>query len=168
MKLGSRHVWIALQLIAGAAFLIVSAKLTRELFCYVAYCHHAEGHIKEWKILEVSPGHFKISVNYEFEVEGDRFGNQHLFDEPRFHNRYAAEETMRQWTHRPWTVWFRSTNPPKSTLVRAFPLKGTVHLTLVFGVFFYFRWLRGYLSKRGVYTDRGPTKLFGREKKHIS
>jgi hypothetical protein len=148
MRFGSHQLWKVLQIVAAAIAIWTSAKFTAEIFQYLRYSRAVEAEIVDWGVLEYAPDVFKICATYEFTVDGEKFSSQHLFTKLSFRNRYAAEETVRIWTNRKWTTWYRLPAPPRSVLEREFPLKSCVHMMISLGVVVYFAWLKRYLYKR--------------------
>ncbi len=129
--------WLALLVVAGAVFLWFGGLTLFELWGYFRLPAHTKATIERWEIEEQSSKFFLVA-NYFYEIEGEKYTGSCRIKEPKFLNRFAAEDELKQWQRYDWSVWYNPHAPKISSLQKLFPYKHLIYALCSFGLLVYF------------------------------
>lgn len=136
--------WIAFLLTLVIPLLGYSGYTIFLLFHYNLLDKQVRLQMIEWTILEVNDQKFRPTAHYTFKENGVWYqGNDEWSDYSL--NRWAANEKLKLLRQRVRTVWIRQSDPSFSKLEKAFPLKQTLSVPALWGLFLYFIFLGRYM-----------------------
>ena len=141
-------VWQFLLLFIGAVALWFTGDAIIRLYGYISQNAEGVATITQWNVKEFPGDRYVLSASYSFHYDGKQYQGETVFEKPRFLNRWAAEEAIRNETQQTRPVWFSSWNPDHSTLQKSFPIKECLSAVLLWGLVIYFIGLNEYVSKR--------------------
>jgi hypothetical protein len=141
------RLWVVLLATSGAIALWFSGLALVGVFRFSLLNDHTSAEITHWQVRELSSSRFAIEADYQFKVKEVTYHGKTKFDKPQFLNRFAAENYIATLGSRSWKTWYRESNPARSSLEREFPKKNCLHALLTIGVFAYFFFARGMVSR---------------------
>jgi hypothetical protein len=121
--------------IIGACVVWLGSVAGIALLDYYRLSSSAEAQITDWSVAEESESEVYLAATYVYVVDGKSYEGKTIFQEPRFLNRFSAEEQLKGWQGLRYKVWYAAGKPELSSLQRLFPLKKSVYAFLALGVF---------------------------------
>lgn len=134
-------------LITSCVALWIGGQFFHDLNHYFQLSTNIPASLDEWNVKEGKKGTFSISVNYKFEWRGQTIHGVYAFKKPTYQNPYLANDHIKEWKEKSWTVWLNPRKPTFVSLQKVFPMKGGIKLVLCLAVLLYFTFLKGYVRK---------------------
>lgn len=100
-----------------------------------------------WSIHHQSSDVYLLKADYSFVVDNQEYSGNSLLHDPSFRNPWAAESTMKQYTQKPWTVWYSSKNINNSSLEHKLPWKEIISAGILWVLLAYFIGLGYYVAR---------------------
>lgn len=139
--------WVVLLALSGGIALWFSAIALSGLWNFTRMNEHSIASVSNWEVLDLPSSRFAIAADYRYEVKGKAYNGKTIFENPRFLNRFAAENYVKMMDAQTWKVWYRKGRPSFSSLEKEFPQKQCLQALLTVGVFAYFYFARSMVSK---------------------
>lgn len=141
-------VWLCfLSLVTGAVGWF-TIKTLYSVYLYMLLNAETNAHQINWAVEKLSEDQFTLKANYSFEVKDQTFLGETLFNNDVYLNPYAAEESLKVYSSKDWTVWFSRFYPQYSSLQKNFPLKECISAVILWLIWLYFLGLGYYVTKR--------------------
>lgn len=141
------RLWIVLLIVSGGIALWFIGTALVGIWKYTLLTAQAPTQIMNWNVREISSSRFAIEAEYQFKVNALSYRGKTLFESPHFLNQFAAENYLKTLPTKDWKTWYRAKDPMSSSLERIFPQKKCLQALLTLGVFLYFYFARGMLSR---------------------
>lgn len=100
----------------------------------------------KWEIEEKTAENYFLKAFYHYSVSGHSFEGDTTLDEP-YRNQWAAEQVLKEFLKKQWSVWFDSQDPNYSSLQKKIPFKECISAALLWGLLLYFLWLGFYVTR---------------------
>ncbi len=142
-----KNIWLGIFTVSGVVVLWMLGSVLIKLQNYYALEDQATAMVDELTVKRLGQSDFRLEAHYHFEVGGEIYQGRSVNKQVVFPNQFAAEKAAEGFSEQQTTVWYSKLSPKKSSLNRAFPYKECFHLILTLGVFAYFLWLRGFVSR---------------------
>ncbi|MFI5333688.1 MAG: hypothetical protein ACHQT8_00800 [Chlamydiales bacterium] len=126
-----------LALVGGILLLWFGGKAIFELWNFFHLNAHTPATAVVWSVEEQGPRVF-LTGSYDFEVQGKKYQGKSRLQEPIFLNKFAAESAINSWGSHPWSIWYDSGAPDRSSLQKLFPYKNCIYALIIFGVCGYY------------------------------
>ncbi len=114
---------------------------------YKKFAEYAKGDALHWGVLSKSPEKHCVYVDYSFEVRGDLYRSQYVFEKPLFKSREAAEIGLEAKKTNVVDVWLFRKEHPVSILENYFPYNELIRFIVTAAILVYFYFLRNYLGQ---------------------
>lgn len=147
MKQNLYRLWVVLMAISGGIALWFFSIAVLGIFKFAVLNTQGLAEVTHWQIRELSSSRFAIEAEYRFTVNEVVYFSKTKFEKPQFLNRFAAENYIATLGPRSLRMWYRDSYPQRSSLEREFPRKHCLQALLTLGVFAYFYFARGMVSK---------------------
>ncbi len=141
------RLWVILLVVSGGIAVWFSGVALVSLWKYSLLNAQAPAQILNWQVCDLSSSRYAVSADYQFTINGVVYDGKTVFENPHYLNRFAAEHSIRHHSNHSWKAWYRESNPLRSSLEREFPMKKCLHALLTLGVFGYFFFARGMVSR---------------------
>jgi hypothetical protein len=141
------RLWVVLLAVSGAIALWFSGIALSGAWKFSHLNSQTAAEVLSWQVRELGSSRFSIEADYQFHVDGQPFMGKTEFESLQFLNRYAAENYIKNLGAKTWKTWYKDSNPTRSSLEKEFPQKKIVQALLTLGVFVYFYFARGMLSR---------------------
>jgi hypothetical protein len=141
------RLWLVLLVTSGAIALWYSGVALVGVCKFSLLNTQTSAEVMRWQVREISSSRFAVEADYQFTVKDVTYHGKTKFENPQFLNRFAAENYIANIGAKPWKMWYRESNPTRSSLEREFPQKNCLQALLTVGVFAYFFFARSMLSR---------------------
>lgn len=140
--------WQIFLVLIGCIVLWYTSIAAYKIYQYYRLNAHAEASSVAWSVKnETDDSHFLVA-RYRFSPsQNASFEGSTVFTSPIFWNSWAAEQAIKDYSVKSWTVWFAQNDPAFSTLQKYFPVKEALSAIAVWGILLYFLWLDWYVAK---------------------
>ena len=120
---------------------------------YLAYLYsslNASTSIQEikWTVEQLHEDRFVLKADYTFTVKDQQFSGETLFTNDVFWNPWTAQDALKVYDQKDWTVWYSGGNPQYSSLQKNFPLKECISAGVLWILMLYFFGLGYYVATR--------------------
>jgi hypothetical protein len=142
------YVWLGfLAMIVGAVGWLTIKALY--LF-YLYYSLNAEGPVEnlKWSVEQLSEDRFALKADYIFPVKDQKYTGSTLFNNDIFWNPWTADEALKVYAQKSWTVWYSSSAPQYSSLQKNFPIKEWASAGILWVLLLYFFGLGYYVANK--------------------
>lgn len=146
-KVISKNIFTLLFLITSCVALWIGGQFFYDLNHYFQLSKSVPATLEEWNVKENEKGIFSISVNYQFEWKGQSIQGVYDFKKPTYQNPHLANDHVKEWQEKSWTVWINPSKPTVVSLQKVFPMKEGIKLALCLAVLLYFTFLKGYVRR---------------------
>lgn len=137
------------------AFLIVVFAATLWYTIVAIYSYYSYSYLKattnptkiDWEIVQESDEDYLTKALYHYDFKDKSYVGSTIFKHTPYRNHWAAEQAIKEFSSRQWTIWFDPFNPHKSSLEKNFPFKEVISAIFLWGLVLYFLWLGFYVAK---------------------
>lgn len=139
------YFWLCfLSLITGAVGWI-TIKTLYVIYLYLSLDAAAPADKINWSIEQLSEDRFVMKANYSFQVNAQNYSGETIFKNDLYWNPWSAEDALKVYDQKDWTVWYSSKNPAYSSLQKNFPLKESISAFILWLILIYFLGLGYYV-----------------------
>ncbi len=141
------RLWVILMIVSGGVALGFFGVALAKVWKFISLSEQVPAEIVQFQVKELSSSRFAIQAEYVYSVQSHPYRGKTVFENPLFLNRFAAENYPLFLANKPTTAWYMKRNPALSSLENLFPYKSCLQALMTIGVFLYFYFARGLLSK---------------------
>lgn len=102
----------------------------------------------KWQVDRLNEDRFAVKAEYMFRVKAQTYQGDTTFKNDIYWNPWTAEDALKVYSQKEWTVWYSSRDPHYSSLQKNFPLKESISAIILWVVFMYFLGLGYYVATR--------------------
>lgn len=102
----------------------------------------------QWSVEQLKEDQFVLKAAYTFPLHGQIYAGETLFKNDIYWNPWTAEDSLKVYAQKEWTVWYSKLNPQYSSLQKNFPLKECISAGVLWILLIYFFCLGYYVAKR--------------------
>lgn len=141
-------IWLCfLSLITGGVGWI-TIKALYLVYLYMSLNTEAPAENLQWSVEQLSEDQFVTKANYNFKVKDQPYSGETLFKGDVYWNPSAAEDALKVYAQKDWSVWYSSRNPRYSSLQKNFPFKECISALVLWILLLYFFGLGYYVATR--------------------
>lgn len=141
-------VWLCfLSLITGAVGWI-TLKALYLIYLYQSLNASVPAENLQWSVNQLSEDHFVPKASYTFMIDHHSYKGETSFKNDLYWNPGSAEDGLKVYANKEWTVWYSTGNPDYSSLQKNFPFKESISAIVLLILMFYFFGLGYYVAKR--------------------
>lgn len=144
------RLWVVLLMISAVIALWFSGIALVGVFKFSLLNTQSTAEVLRWQVRELSSSRFAIEADYQFKIDEITYHGKTKFENPQFLNRFAAENYISSLSSKSWKMWYKDSNPTRSSLEREFPQKSCLQALLTVGVFAYFFFIRSMVLRTAL------------------
>lgn len=141
-------IWLCfLSLVTGAVGWI-TIKTLYLVYLYMSLNAEAPAENLKWGVAKLSEDQFVMKADYIFNAKDQQYSGTTLFKNDIYWNPWSAEDAIKVYAQKDWTVWYSSKNPQYSSLQKNFPFKECISVIILWVLLLYFFGLGYYVATR--------------------
>ncbi len=141
------QIWLAFLATITLIVLWFSVITGYKIYTFYALTGQTPATQTEWNIVKQPNERFLLHATFSYQVKDRDYNGETTLKHLPFRNRWAAEQTLPEYTQKKWVVWFAPKNPEFSTIRKSFPLKELTYAGVMWTLLIYFIWLGYYVGK---------------------
>lgn len=141
-------VWLCFLSLATGAVGWFTLKALYMVYLYISLNATAPVEDLKWGVEQLSADQFVMKADYTFIAKEKQYSGETLFKDDIYWNPWVAEDALKVYSQKDWTVWYSSGNPQYSSLQKKFPLRECISAGVLWILLFYFLGLGYYVATR--------------------
>jgi len=141
------HFWILLIILFSLIALGYTVSMGIALWQYHRLDSRVEVQYIQWSIFTSNEEAYTPIGHYAFMVNGKKYTGKSAWSET-YLNQWAAEEAIDKLKKERFQIWYHSTDPENSSLIKEFPTKKVLYSIMLWALAIYFLGIGYYTARR--------------------